>query len=139
VAKIFFDTNILLYAAMARPADADKKAIAVDLIERFDFSISAQVLAEFYSNATNGKKFTTPLTPDEAAQWVALLSEGNVGALTSDVILGGIKHAREYQISYWDGAIIAAAEALGMDIIYSEDLNHTQSYGTIKVINPFLE
>ena len=42
-----------------------------------------------------------------------------------------------YQISYWDGAIIAAAEALCTEVIYSEDLNNGLAYGTVKVVNPF--
>lgn len=42
-----------------------------------------------------------------------------------------------YQISYWDGAIIAAAEALGAPIVYSEDMSNGQSYGSVKVVNPF--
>jgi predicted nucleic acid-binding protein len=43
-----------------------------------------------------------------------------------------------YQISYWDGAIIAAAERLGAKLLYTEDLNHNQIYGTVTARNPFL-
>ena len=43
-----------------------------------------------------------------------------------------------YRISYWDGAILAAAERLGAEVLYTEDLNHGQAYGTVRVINPFL-
>jgi predicted nucleic acid-binding protein len=42
-----------------------------------------------------------------------------------------------YKISYWDAAIVAAAEALGATTLYSEDLNHGQSYGSVRVENPF--
>jgi predicted nucleic acid-binding protein len=42
-----------------------------------------------------------------------------------------------YQISYWDGAILAAAEALGTELVYSEDLQHNQKYRKIRVENPF--
>ena len=42
-----------------------------------------------------------------------------------------------YQISYWDGAILAAAEALGAGVVYSEDLQHNQKYRTVRVENPF--
>jgi predicted nucleic acid-binding protein len=43
----------------------------------------------------------------------------------------------QYQLSYWDAAIIAAAEALGARDLYSEDMNHGQIYGSVRVINPF--
>ena len=35
-------------------------------------------------------------------------------------------------------AIIAAAERLRARVIYSEDLNHGQTYGSVRVENPFL-
>jgi predicted nucleic acid-binding protein len=34
------------------------------------------------------------------------------------------------------GAIIAAAERLGVKTVYSEDLNHRRAYGSV-VLNPF--
>ena len=34
--------------------------------------------------------------------------------------------------------IIAAAERLGASILYAEDLNHGQRYGSVQAINPFL-
>ena len=37
---------------------------------------------------------------------------------------------RRYQLSYWDSQIVAAAERLGADVLYSEDLNHGQIYGS---------
>ena len=36
-----------------------------------------------------------------------------------------------------DGAIIAAAGALGARTLYSEDLSHDQLYGEVRVSNPF--
>jgi len=32
---------------------------------------------------------------------------------------------------------LAAAEALGTDTVYSEDLSHRQRYGRVRVLNPF--
>ncbi len=44
---------------------------------------------------------------------------------------------RRFQIHYYDAAIVAAAERLGAEILYTEDLNHGQRYGTVLVQNPF--
>ena len=44
-----------------------------------------------------------------------------------------------YQVSYWDGAILAASEALGAATLYSEDVNPGQQYGSVQVRNPFAE
>lgn len=59
--------------------------------------------------------------------------------VTLDIFRAGVALSRRYQLSYWDGAILAAAEALGCDILYTEDLTHGQDYGGVVVVNPFLE
>ena len=54
------------------------------------------------------------------------------------VVKIAIEISQRFQISYWDGAIIAATEALGARTLYTEDLNHGQVFGAIRVVNPFL-
>jgi predicted nucleic acid-binding protein len=49
-----------------------------------------------------------------------------------------VEVSQRFHISYWDGAIVAAAEALGATVLYTEDLNHGQRYGTVRVENTFL-
>ncbi len=41
------------------------------------------------------------------------------------------------QIQYWDAAILVAAMRLGARVLYTEDLNHGQTYGSVRVENPF--
>jgi predicted nucleic acid-binding protein len=41
------------------------------------------------------------------------------------------------QIQYWDAAILVAAMRLGARVLYTEDLNHGQTYGSVCVENPF--
>ena len=48
-----------------------------------------------------------------------------------------IEQSERFAISYWDAAILAAAEALGTDTVYSEDLSEGQRYGRVRVVNPF--
>jgi predicted nucleic acid-binding protein len=49
-----------------------------------------------------------------------------------------IEKSERFEISYWDAAILAAAEALGAETVYSEDLNAGQRYGRVRVVNPFV-
>jgi predicted nucleic acid-binding protein len=137
VAGRFLDTNILLYAAahQALPADESKHQAALDLIGEGDFAVSAQVLQEFYANAVRLKP--TPLAPDVAQQWVELLSESECVPIDQRLVLEGIALSRRFKTSYWDGAIVAAAHAVGCKTLYSEDLDHGQTYGDVTVINPF--
>ena len=100
------------------------------------FGTSGQVLAEFYVNAQ--RKGARPLTQAEAQEWVVRLSKKPFQPIDYRVVKGGIDNASRHRISYWDGAIIAAAERLGARVVYSEDLNHGQTYGSVRVENPFL-
>lgn len=134
-AKVFLDTNILIYAALGSADEPAKYERAVELLTT-RFGTSGQVLAEFYVNVQ--RKGGRPLSAEAAQEWVFRLSKKPFQPIDYKVIRAGIDHARRYQISYWDGAIIAAAERLGARVVYSEDLNHGQTYGSVRVENPFL-
>ena len=47
----------------------------------------------------------------------------------------GIKE--RFGLSCWDAAILAAAQMLGCEAVYSEDMSHQEDYDGIQVINPF--
>jgi predicted nucleic acid-binding protein len=121
---------------MNSPGEVSKKTTAHDLVTTLSFGTSAQVLQEFYTVVT--RKGTSPLTAAEAFAWVRRFLGLPFVPTTSKLILDGIALSERYQIHYWDGAIIAASEALGADTLYSEDLSHGQTYGSVRVVNPFL-
>jgi predicted nucleic acid-binding protein len=134
--EAFLDTNVLIYAVSSSSAESPKKEKALDLIASADFGLSAQVLQEFYVNVT--AKIAHPLAPDAA---LALLEQFRYFPMVwtdHPLIVAGIEMSLRCKISYWDGAIIAAAERLGAAILYTEDLNHGQSYGSVQAVNPFL-
>jgi predicted nucleic acid-binding protein len=133
--ETFLDTNVILYAATGRLDAPEKHAVAQGLLTT-RFGTSAQVLAEFFTNAT--RKGGSPLSRDEAEEWVRLLARKPCEDVTPALVCDGIRLSQRYQISYWDAAIIAAAERLGAKTVYSEDLAHGQTYGAVAVVNPFL-
>ncbi|WP_298918959.1 PIN domain-containing protein [uncultured Algimonas sp.] len=131
------DTNVLLYAALHAEDAPEKWERAREIVAEENYSTSGQVLAEFYTNATNPRKFDKPLSSAIAAKWIAALSMKPCAEVDSAVVMQGIQNAMQFKISYWDGAVIAATEALGAPVLYSEDLNHGQHYGAVRVIDPF--
>jgi predicted nucleic acid-binding protein len=137
VASCFLDTNILLYAAAHQAQDVDepKHELALQIVRDGDFAISAQVLQEFYVNAIKLKP--TPLAAGIAEKWVESLCEMECIAVDDRLVKEGIAISRRFRTSYWDGAIIAAAHAAGVDAVYTEDLSHRQNYGSVTAINPF--
>lgn len=133
----FLDTNVLVYGVSSAPEEAAKSTKSLDLVQQSDFGLSAQVLQEFYVTVT--QKIRTPLTPERA---VALMDEYRVFPMVPTdypLIVSAVEMSVRYGISYWDGAVIAAAEALEAPILYTEDLNNGQRYGSVRVVNPFLE
>jgi predicted nucleic acid-binding protein len=133
--QYFLDTNVLIYAVSKD--DARKRKIASDLIAREEFGLSAQILAEFYNTTT--RKMRPPLSEDQAEEWLDLLLQQRCLAVDSEMVRSGVQKSRRFGISYWDGAIVAAAETLGAPVLYTEDLNHGQAYGSVTAINPFLD
>jgi predicted nucleic acid-binding protein len=136
IAECFLDTNILLYAASRNPAHLSKKTRAIELIGEKQFALSAQVLQEFYVNAT--KKADFSLKPDIALRWIENLEEFVCMPVDTALVKTAAVTSVRFGISYWDGAIVAAAAAIGAPVLYTEDLNHGQAYGTVTAINPFL-
>jgi predicted nucleic acid-binding protein len=112
-----------------------KKARATEIVQSGGFGVSAQVMQELYSVAVRKADFK--LSPAQALRWVELLEEFPWVPVTPSIIKRGAYLSERYRISYWDGAIVAAAEALGAPVLYSEDLSDGQTYGEVKAVNPF--
>lgn len=135
--KFFLDTNVLIYAIEADGPDPDKFAAAQDLVRGENVCLSTQVLGEFYRAVTSPMR-TSPLTHNEAVAWVQLWKRHDVRPVTVPHVDLALEITDRYQVSCFDGLIIAAARLSGCDVLYSEDLNHGQDYGGIQVENPFL-
>lgn len=132
----FIDTNVLVYAAAGKRDHKNKFAIATGLIGEGPFAVSTQVLAEFYTNVT--RKGLLPMSRLEALDWVERFAEQVCVPVDVTLVRNGIRLSERYRLSYWDGAIIAATEAVGAPNLYTEDLNDGQLYGSVRVVNPFL-
>ena len=130
------DTNVLLYAVSPLPEDAVKRRRARELLRGSDLALSVQVLQEFYNQATHPKR-SWQMAHNDAIGFLESLRELPVQDVTLDHFRGAVAISQRFQLSYWDGAILAAARSLGCDAVYSEDLSSEQDYGGIRVINPF--
>ena len=133
----FVDTNIFIYAASRDPADEERTKIARDILENQNIALSTQVLQEFYVTAIKPHKLA--LSDVEAETYLDAWKRFPVQSITVGVVEDAIYLSRRYQISYWDGAILAAARHLSCEVLFSEDLNHGQTYDGVTVINPFLD
>lgn len=109
--RVFLDSNILVYAATGREAYPEKFRRARAIVAHENIGISLQVIGEFVNNVRKSK--------------------------IRQIVESALVLQRRYKIGYWDSQIIAAAERFDAEILYSEDLSHTQNYGAVRCENPF--
>jgi len=135
VAKVFLDTNILVYTIDKK--DRDKQDQSRNLIKRISSDhvpvISTQVLQEFYN------AITSKLKVDQIVAKNVLHSYRNMEIVSADLVL--IEQAVDisvlFQLSFWDSLIVAAAEQANCSILVTEDLNDGQKIRGIEIVNPF--
>lgn len=132
----FVDTNILIYAVSMADEDAVKARRSLALLEERDLALSVQVLQEFYVQATRTTR-AGALTHQEAVDFTTALQRFHVEAITLELMRSAFAIRERHGLSYWDSAIVAAAQACGCKTLYSEDMNDGQEYGEVRVVNPF--
>ena len=138
IARTFVDTNVLLYAY---DADAGEKHFrAAELLRSLWLEgtgcLSTQVLQEFYVNAT--KKIRTPVPKAIAREIIGSFGTWVHTAITPGTVYRASEISEAYQLSFWDGLILAAADQEGASVLLSEDLNNGQIISGIRVVNPFV-
>jgi predicted nucleic acid-binding protein len=132
-ARVFLDTNVLIYAYSHD--DLVKKAQALVAMQVPDAWLSTQTLIEFAN--VYARKLKTPW-PDVEATLAELSTDFAVYQTTPATITHATRLAHRYGFSWFDALIVAAALECGCETLYSEDLNAGQLIeGTLQVVNPF--
>jgi predicted nucleic acid-binding protein len=133
----FIDSNVLVY--LFDPKDDRRRAIAENLLAQAHLDgavISFQVVQETLNVLT--RKFKPPMTRDDAQ---AILDE--VLAPIWRVQPSPALYARALDIqqrqgfAFYDSLIVAAALEAGCKRLWTEDLQHGQRVGTLRIENPF--
>tara|TARA_B100000315_G_scaffold40251_1_gene35147 strand:- start:2205 stop:2621 length:417 start_codon:yes stop_codon:yes gene_type:complete len=133
--NVFFDTNILCYAfdkADAKKQEKSKSLIAKS-IKTGNGNISTQVLQEFYVVAT----IKLGISPEMTLTAMDSLEPLKMVIITPDLIRAAVKKQSKFLLSFWDALILQAAESSLSSILYTEDLNPDQVYGSVTAVNPF--
>ena len=136
--EILVDTNVLVYAYDRSEPVKQRQAVEVlDTLTAHDLAVvSTQILAEFFVTVT--RKISAPLTPSEAyGRLENLLQSWNILEMTGLVVLEAARGVREYQFSFWDAQIWAAAHLNQLRIVFSEDFNTHAVIEGVRFVNPF--
>jgi predicted nucleic acid-binding protein len=130
--KAFLDTNVLIYAFSE--TEPEKRDEARRLLAQPNTWISAQVLGEF-SNVLH-RKFHQGF-PVIAAAVNQILATVPVRAIEASDVCKALEIAGRYQLAYYDALIVASASALDCATLYSEDMQHHQTFASLRIVNPF--
>ncbi len=135
-AKVFVDTNVLLYAYdIEDPSKHNRANLRLrELWNSHSGVLSMQVLQEFYINAT--RKIAKPLSRSDARKAAEDYSLWCVET-TPQEVRTAFRIEDEARIGFWDALIVAAALRAGATRILSEDLSPGQRIAGILIENPF--
>ncbi len=134
--RVFFDTNILVYADDSKYPVKQKKA--ADLIEQHFRQrtgvISVQVLQEYFV-AVLGK---LQLDAGLAKRKIEVYAKFHVSEPTVNNVLGAIDLHRLHGISFWDALIVQSAKQSGCGVLLTEDMQHGHAIDGVRIVNPFI-
>ena len=132
----FVDTNVLLYGVSTVRDEADKQVTARAILDRDDIVLSAQVLQEFYVQATRSTK-ADRLAHDTAVSLIESWLRFRVIETSVSLVQQALATAARWRISYWDAAIVEAARIGNCPMVLSEDLQPGMNFAGVTVRNPF--
>ena len=135
--KIFFDTNVLVYAFDKN--EVEKGLVAKQLIGEFgsqgDLVLSTQVLQEFYVTVTRmGKNM---LSKEQAEIIVNDFAEFPLIQVDRQIIARAMKRHQSKVFSFWDSLIVESALQAGCTQLLSEDMQDGLILGSLIIRNPF--
>jgi len=132
----FVDTNVFVY--LFDGDSPDKQQVARRILDERpeDLVLSIQVLGEFYVSVT--RKLAKPLAPETARKAVADLCALRVRPVLPALVQTAVQRSHASRISYWDALIVESAIDAGAALLLTEDLQHGQKFGRLRVVNPFL-
>ena len=134
---VFVDTNVFVY--LHDDSEPEKKQRADDwitlLVNRRAGRLSFQVLQELYAVLTRTVKET--LSPATAQAIVRDLVEWRPTPIDLSILERAWALGQRYALSWWDALIVAAAQRSQCKVVLTEDLQHGQVFGAVRVIDPF--
>jgi predicted nucleic acid-binding protein len=135
--KRFVDTNILVYAHDPSSGVKHYQAtrIVTDLWQSRAGVLSTQVLHEF---CVTVRRLNRNFPLEDLQHIVRNFLGWEIVVNTGESILNALGMESRYKISFWDALIVNAAQISHADVLYTEDLNDGQVFGSVRVVNPLL-
>jgi predicted nucleic acid-binding protein len=137
-ARFFLDTNIFVYTFDSTAAAKSRRAqeLIREGIESRRGIVSFQVVQEFFSIAL--RRFAVPMATSDAEQYLSTVFRPLCAVQSSQALYAeAIRLSNRFGLSWYDSVIVAAALEAECGVLYSEDFQSGQTFGLLKVVNPF--
>src|SRR5215472_4210786 len=137
--RFFLDTNIFVYSFdKSAPKKAARAAVLIRrAIEAQQGIVSYQVVQEFFNLAL--RRFAEPMSCAEAEQYLSTTLRPLLAVHSSHGLYSrALQLASTYLLPWYDSLIVASAIEGRCSILYSEDFQHGQRFGGLRIENPFL-
>ena len=137
--KFFLDTNILVYTFDEENPEKRSRArsLVADALAGSRGVISYHVAQEFLNSAL--RRFAKPLSPADAERYLTVVLEPLCAVFASvELLHQAIDISGRWKYSFYDSLVIASALQAGCSVLYSEDLQHGQKIGDLRILNPFI-
>jgi predicted nucleic acid-binding protein len=136
------DTNILVYRFDARFGDKQRRATEILRRGILDDAVRLphQAIVEFIAAVTRPIRGHIILPQADALREAEeLLLQFKVLYPNEAILRGAIRACAAYQLNWFDAHLWSYAEHYGLSEILTEDLQHDRLYGTVRVVNPFID
>lgn len=137
--RFFLDTNIFVYSLdRTAPAKAVRACELIrQAIEKRQGIVSYQVVQEFFNVAF--RRFAQSMSLADAEQYLAMTFRPLLAVHSSQALLADAMRSKDkFQVPWYDALIVVSALEGKCTALYSEDFQHGQKFGELRIINPFL-
>jgi predicted nucleic acid-binding protein len=129
--RTFLDTNVLVYATSNDPRCERAQALIAA-----GGTTSVQVLNELVNVLRKKLKRDWGAIEKAVSDFRNVLDP--VLPLTPETHDAAIALAREHSLSFYDALIVASALEANCEVLFTEDMQHGRTLGTLTVRNPFI-
>ena len=129
--RTFLDTNVLVYAT-----SNDSRRERAQALIAAGGTISVQVLNELVNVLRKKLKRDWGAIEKVVSDFRNVLDP--ILPLTPETHDAAIALAQEHSLSFYDALIVASALEANCEVLFTEDMQHGRTIGTLTVRNPFI-
>ena len=103
-----------------------------DHIKSGEFTPARALFSERFQQRVNDQQFNDTMRYVQSHP-----TYGNLEGITTNDLSAAFQIEDQARIGFWDALIIQSAQTAGTEVLFSEDLSHGQTYGSVRVVDPF--